>query len=892
MFKSIQFFLLLLFTSIPVYSYNWMRQLPDDQYVSTVSIPGAHDAATGSGWAAGSTLGETYSTTQDLTISQMWEIGIRAFDFRPALYDGYMNLNHGITATKIKFDDVMYQLRDSLLANPSEFVIIHLLHASDGDNVDDDYGSRLHQLFDSDELKDFLSPFKYNLTVGDLRGKMLILSRDSYTNPVGGIFQNWTGSVDWNSQQNGRITGKNGSGSCIMQDYSETWQEGAMETKLSAMTKLLDYSVWHKTNSPTDIKWIFNFASAYSKVMSLFGYNISLSSGYRDNASHTNPLIIDYLSNQTGPTGIIMMDYVGVANSNGYMVRGDEAVQMIIENNFKEHTNKYVLQNSFPSYLQCGIPGVADYNNNNTLDFYYGGFNDSDSVCGVLYSQAANGTYSVEVSNIDDKFKAHGLPPFAGGFPKWLDYDNDGCLDIVLTTRDTIQENTFVYHNLGNGANYQFEINDSVMLLKGDVKGDVMSPFNTSSVSFSDYDRDGYTDIVQQYYTQDCCKSVIFHNNDGVSFSKAVDLEDLAFGAVVFGDLDNDGYPDVVQTGYNEISEDGSLYIYKNNGDGTFKSINMNNNGLIGYYENDICLTDINGDGLLDLILCGMCSDGTTHLYINNGNFSFSMVEDSGIPNVKQPLIRSFDINYDGKTDVMITGKYDLNEEIETRFYLQKKDGTFELMNGAGVLSQTNGGVAIGDISKRNTMDLVSVSGSGTYIYRLFEEPTRKPDRPSGVKCSVEGRSITVTWNEAKETGIDSKQLSYNVYVKDADTDATFMLIPANTSTGRLRTIQDMQNTIHGNSFSITPSKGRNFVIGVQTIDPSFVTSTFSRVNVSINERIHGDVNEDGIVNINDVVAVINQMAGIATWQYADVNNDNMININDVVSIINIMAGI
>ena len=56
--------------------------------------------------------------------------------------------------------------------------------------------------------------------------------------------------------------------------------------------------------------------------------------------------------------------------------------------------------------------------------------------------------------------------------------------------------------------------------------------------------------------------------------------------------------------------------------------------------------------------------------------------------------------------------------------------------------------------------------------------------------------------------------------------------------------------------------------------------------------HIPGDVNEDTEVNINDVVAVINQMAGTASWRYANVNGDTdgNVDINDVVAIINIMA--
>ncbi len=55
-------------------------------------------------------------------------------------------------------------------------------------------------------------------------------------------------------------------------------------------------------------------------------------------------------------------------------------------------------------------------------------------------------------------------------------------------------------------------------------------------------------------------------------------------------------------------------------------------------------------------------------------------------------------------------------------------------------------------------------------------------------------------------------------------------------------------------------------------------------------DDLPGDVNEDGVVNINDVVAIINQMAGTATWPNANVNGDEKVDINDVVAVINIMA--
>ena len=122
-------FLSLLMLAVTAMAENWQYRLPDNTYVSVVSIPGSHDSATGSGWASGmGILGDRYAKTQELTIAEQWTLGVRAFDFRPCVYEDYMNLNHGIMPTKLHFEDTMLQLRDSLIHNPSEFIIIHLLH--------------------------------------------------------------------------------------------------------------------------------------------------------------------------------------------------------------------------------------------------------------------------------------------------------------------------------------------------------------------------------------------------------------------------------------------------------------------------------------------------------------------------------------------------------------------------------------------------------------------------------------------------------------------------------------------------------------------------------------------------------------------------------------------
>ncbi len=52
-----------------------------------------------------------------------------------------------------------------------------------------------------------------------------------------------------------------------------------------------------------------------------------------------------------------------------------------------------------------------------------------------------------------------------------------------------------------------------------------------------------------------------------------------------------------------------------------------------------------------------------------------------------------------------------------------------------------------------------------------------------------------------------------------------------------------------------------------------------------------GDVNSDGTVDISDIVAIINQIAGTAKYDSSDVNNDGKTDISDIVAVINIIAG-
>ena len=93
---------------------NWMSRLDDVAYVHQVSIPGSHDAGTGNGTAL-----DAFARTQDLTIEEQFDAGVRAFDLRPSVNDGALQIYHGSIRTKISFDQALSALCSRLDDNPT-----------------------------------------------------------------------------------------------------------------------------------------------------------------------------------------------------------------------------------------------------------------------------------------------------------------------------------------------------------------------------------------------------------------------------------------------------------------------------------------------------------------------------------------------------------------------------------------------------------------------------------------------------------------------------------------------------------------------------------------------------------------------------------------------------
>lgn len=165
---------------------QWMKSLPDSTPVNEMAIAGAHDAATGHGFAgvAGVFAGP-FAKTQSAKIPELWNLGIRAYDFRPGMHGGELRIYHGPIRTKLSLSSALGMIADKLKDNPSEMAVIIMRM----EKPSEDWGPEVARAISESGLE--VTGFRENLTLGESRGKALIISRDSVPHPDVALITGW-----------------------------------------------------------------------------------------------------------------------------------------------------------------------------------------------------------------------------------------------------------------------------------------------------------------------------------------------------------------------------------------------------------------------------------------------------------------------------------------------------------------------------------------------------------------------------------------------------------------------------------------------------------------------------------------------------------------------------
>lgn len=290
---------------------SWMKNIPDDTKVRDLSIPGAHDAATGNGFAASAGFLAAFSgVTQALPLADQWDAGIRAFDLRPA-YPDYkedtdvqLTIFHGVLETKVALKDALDILVEKLKVNDSEFAVLLFRHETEGDRSSAMWASAMAELLAG--YTDYICPFSPTMDVKDARGKMIILSRDNFSLDGLGEISGWSHSENLNDQRNARVKCGRNSGKLYVQDFYECQ---TVERKVAAVNTLINYRI-----GADDKAWIINHVSGYTGSTGTNSAVLNLAKG-------ANPEVKEHIlfteSRTPAPLGIMMMDFAGAEKAEG-----------------------------------------------------------------------------------------------------------------------------------------------------------------------------------------------------------------------------------------------------------------------------------------------------------------------------------------------------------------------------------------------------------------------------------------------------------------------------------------------------------------------------------------------------------------------------------------------
>jgi hypothetical protein len=213
---------------------------------------------------------------------------------------------------------------------------------------------------------------------------------------------------------------------------------------------------------------------------------------------------------------------------------------------------------------------VGDFNNDSYPDIYISNYGPN-----TLYKNNGNGTFS----DITKRAKVAGGKECSVG-AVWLDYDNDGLLDLYVGNYLDFDPNykyyyapdgfpgplaydsqaDILYHNSGNGT---FEDVTKKMGIV-DIDGRAMG------VGAADYDDDGFVDI---YVANDHTVNFLWHNDEGKGFTDRGTMSGTGFSqageatvsmSVDFADYNGDELLDMF------ISDDNYCSLYENLGNGLF----------------------------------------------------------------------------------------------------------------------------------------------------------------------------------------------------------------------------------------------------------------------------------------------------------------------------------
>jgi hypothetical protein len=193
---------------------------------------------------------------------------------------------------------------------------------------------------------------------------------------------------------------------------------------------------------------------------------------------------------------------------------------------------------------------------------------------------------------------------------------------------------------------------------------------------------------------------------------------------MLVGDFNGDGKLDLVllQDPYLLHGIGMALWFLEGNGDGTFQAPKeiASFPGASGCYgggvQGDVQLSDVNGDGKLDLAFCTQSQIGVM-LGNGDGTFKLPTCYTADPTNLGLFAFAFGDINSDGRQDLIVS-EYCQTGCPQLVLMLGNGDGTFQApqtLPSGGAIGEI--GITLGDFNSDGLLDIIFQNGAGMDVY-------------------------------------------------------------------------------------------------------------------------------------------------------------------------------